>query len=75
MSGVRVHSLRMKGTLSDQEVAFSNMGETFSINHSSTSSESFVSGALLAIRYVHTRKGVGIGLDDALDVEARISGG
>ena len=71
VSGVRVHSLRMKGTLSDQEVAFSNMGETFSINHSSTSYESFVSGALLAIRYVHTKKGVRIGLDDALDVEAK----
>jgi 4-hydroxy-tetrahydrodipicolinate reductase len=67
VSGVRVHSLRMKGMLSDQEVAFSNMGETFSINHSSTSYESFVSGALLAIRYVQTMKGVVIGLDAALD--------
>jgi 4-hydroxy-tetrahydrodipicolinate reductase len=57
----------MKGMLSDQEVAFSNMGETFSINHSSTSYESFVSGALLAIRYVQTMKGVVIGLDAALD--------
>ena len=68
VSGVRVHSLRMKGMLSDQEIAFSNMGETFSINHSSTSYESFVSGALLAIRYVQTMKGVAIGLDAALDL-------
>ena len=67
VSGIHVHSLRMKGMLSDQEVAFSNMGETFSINHSSTSYESFVSGALLAIRYVQTMKGVAIGLDAALD--------
>ena len=71
VSGVRVHSLRMKGMLSDQEVAFSNMGEIFSIHHSSTSYESFVSGALLAIRYVHTIKGVAIGLDAALDFEAQ----
>jgi len=67
VSGVRVHSLRMKGMLSAQEVAFSNMGEIFSIHHSSTSYESFVSGALLAIRHVHTTNGVSIGLDAALD--------
>ena len=70
VSGVRVHSLRMKGMLSDQEVAFSNNGEIFSIHHSSTSYESFVNGALLAIRYVNTIKGVQIGLDAALDYEA-----
>lgn len=71
VSGVRVHSLRMKGMLSDQEVAFSNKGEIFSIHHSSTSYDSFVNGALLAIRYVKTIKGVQIGLDAALDFEAR----
>ena len=65
-SGVRVHSLRMKGLLSDQEVAFSNLGETFSINHRSTSYESFANGASVAIRYAHTIKGVAIGLDAAL---------
>lgn len=65
-SGVRVHSLRMKGLLSDQEVAFSNLGETFSINHRSTSYESFANGALVAIRYVQKMKGVAIGLDVAL---------
>ena len=51
-TGVRVHSLRMTGLLSDQEVAFSNTGETFSLLHRSTSYESFVDGALLAIRHV-----------------------
>ena len=66
VSGVRVHSLRMKGLLSDQEVAFSNLGETFSIHHCSTSYESFANGALVAIRYAHKIKGVAIGLDTAL---------
>ena len=66
VSGVRVHSLRMKGLLSDQEVAFSNLGETFSINHQSTSYESFANGALVAIRYAQTTKGVIVGLDTAL---------
>ena len=66
VSGVRVHSLRMKGIISDQEVAFSNLGETFSINHCSTSYESFANGALVAIRYAHTITGVAVGLDAAL---------
>jgi len=66
VSGVRVHSLRMKGLLSDQEVAFSNLGEMFTIHHRSTSYESFANGALVAIRYAHTIKGVAIGLDAAL---------
>ena len=65
-SGVRVHSLRMAGVLSNQEVAFSNVGEMFSINHISTSYESFVNGALVAIRHVPKIKGVEIGLDVAL---------
>jgi 4-hydroxy-tetrahydrodipicolinate reductase len=73
VSGVRVHSLRMKGLLSDQEVAFSGSGENFSIRHSSTSYESFVNGALSAIRYINNFKGVQIGLDAALDFQARNS--
>ncbi|MBT8049016.1 MAG: 4-hydroxy-tetrahydrodipicolinate reductase [Xanthomonadales bacterium] len=68
-SGVRVHSLRMKGLLSDQEVAFSNAGETFSLLHRSTSYESFVNGALLAIRHVVKTKGVSMGLDGVLGLQ------
>jgi 4-hydroxy-tetrahydrodipicolinate reductase len=71
VSGIRVHSLRMRGLLSDQEVAFSNLGETFSIQHRSTSYESFANGALIAIRYVQTIKGVATGLDAALDFAAK----
>ncbi len=67
-SGVRIHSLRMTGLLSDQEVAFSNDGETFSLLHRSTSYESFVEGALLAIRQVEKMKGVSIGLDTLLGI-------
>jgi 4-hydroxy-tetrahydrodipicolinate reductase len=67
-SGVRVHSLRMAGLLSDQEVAFSNPGETFSLLHRSTSYESFVNGALLAIRHVGKTKGVSVGLDALLGI-------
>jgi 4-hydroxy-tetrahydrodipicolinate reductase len=68
-TGVRVHSLRMSGLLSDQEVAFSNAGETFSLTHRSTSYESFAQGATVAIRHVGKMKGVSVGLDAVLGVK------
>jgi 4-hydroxy-tetrahydrodipicolinate reductase len=67
-SGVRVHSLRLAGVLSAQEVAFSNDGEEFSVVHRSTSYGSFVGGALVAIRYVQSVHGVAVGLDAALGI-------
>lgn len=67
VEGVRVHSLRLPGLISQQEVALSNPGEVLSISHLSTSYESFVPGALLAIRAVRDMApGVHVGLDAIL---------
>lgn len=67
VEGVRVHSLRLPGLIAQQEVALSNVGEVLSIEHLSTSHESFASGALLAIRKVGTLQGgVHLGLDTVL---------
>ena len=64
VEGVRVHSLRLPGLISHQEIALSNNGEILSIEHMSTSYESFASGALLAIRRVGDLEGgVHLGLD------------
>lgn len=67
VSGVRIHSLRMHATLSDQEVAFSKAGELLSVRHEGNTYEAFVDGALLAMRFVTTAPGVTVGLDAALD--------
>src|SRR5690606_40328639 len=48
VEGVRVHSLRLAGLLSHQEVAHTNPGEQLSIVHQSTSYGSFAAGALAA---------------------------
>jgi 4-hydroxy-tetrahydrodipicolinate reductase len=64
VEGVRVHSLRLPGLISHQEVALSNPGETFSIEHMSTSYQSFAAGALVAIRGIGALPGgvhVGLG--------------
>lgn len=67
VEGVRVHSLRLPGLIAQQEVALSNIGEVLSIEHLSTSHESFAAGALLAIRKVGALSGgVHLGLDTVL---------
>jgi 4-hydroxy-tetrahydrodipicolinate reductase len=64
VEGIRVHSLRLPGLISQQEVALSNPGEVLSIEHQSTSYESFAMGALLAVRNVGSLEGgVHLGLD------------
>jgi 4-hydroxy-tetrahydrodipicolinate reductase len=67
VEGVRVHSLRLPGLIAQQEVALSNAGEVLSIQHLSTSYESFAAGAVLAARKVGTLDGgVHLGLDTVL---------
>ncbi len=67
VEGVRIHSLRLPGVLSQQEIALSNAGEVLSIEHLSTSYESFAAGALLAARKVQSLPGgVHLGLDAVL---------
>jgi len=67
VDGVRVHSLRLPGLIANQEVALSNAGEVLTIEHLSTSYDSFAAGALLAIRAVEGLEGgVHLGLDAVL---------
>lgn len=67
VEGVRVHSLRLPGVIAQQEVALSNKGEVLSIEHLSTSYESFAAGAILAVRKVGDLDGgVHLGLDSVL---------
>ena len=68
VGGVRVHSVRLEGVISSQEVAFSNSGELFSVTHQSTSYSSFAHGAVLAIRHVVGAVGVAVGLDEVLGI-------
>ncbi len=67
VEGVRVHALRLPGLISQQEVALSNAGEVLSIEHLSTSYDSFASGALIAIRGIgNLPRGVHLGLDQVM---------
>jgi 4-hydroxy-tetrahydrodipicolinate reductase len=67
VEGVRVHAVRLPGLISQQEVVLSNLGEVLSIEHLSTSYQSFASGALIAIRGIGSlAPGVHLGLDTVL---------
>lgn len=68
VGGVRVHSLRLPGLISQQEVVLSNHGEVLSVEHLSTSYDSFASGALLAVRRIFDLgPGVHLGLAAILE--------
>ena len=67
VEGVRVHALRLPGVIAQQEVALSNNGEVLSIEHLSTSYDSFAAGALVAARRVRDLDGgIHLGLDAVL---------
>jgi 4-hydroxy-tetrahydrodipicolinate reductase len=52
LAEVHIHSLRLPGTLAEQEVLLGGAGETLSIRHHTLSRETFMTGVLLACRKV-----------------------
>lgn len=69
VDGVRVHAVRLPGFVASQAVVFGGTGETLTIRHDSTSRESFVPGALLALRRVGSLPGLTVGLEALLGLD------
>jgi len=65
-SGVRVHSLRLPGLISRQEVVFGSQGELLTINHDSFNTDCFIKGILLSLRTVQSLDGLVVGLETLL---------
>ena len=65
-SGVRIHSLRVPGSVAHQEVIFGGPGETLTIRHDSIDRSSFMPGVVLAIKKVPSLSGVTVGLEHLL---------
>ena len=65
-SGVRVHSMRMPGMISHQEVYFAGDGEQLVVRHDSFTTHCFVKGILLSIKSVMGLKELKVGLDTIL---------
>jgi 4-hydroxy-tetrahydrodipicolinate reductase len=66
--GVRIHSLRLPGSVAHQEVLFGGAGETLTIRHDSLDRSSFMPGVVLAIKKVASLDGLVVGLEHLLDL-------
>jgi 4-hydroxy-tetrahydrodipicolinate reductase len=67
-SGVRIHSLRVRGSVAHQDVIFGSAGETLTIRHDSLDRASFMPGVLLAVKRVGALDGLVVGLENLLDL-------
>ena len=66
--GVRIHSLRLPGSVAHQEVVFGGDGETLTIRHDSLDRSSFMPGVVLGIKKAGSLKGLTVGLEHLLDL-------
>lgn len=65
-TGVRVHSLRLPGLISHQDVIFGADGELLSIRHDSFNTNCFMKGIIMSIKAVIDMKSLVVGLDSLL---------
>ena len=61
--GIMVHSLRLPGLVSHQEIHFGGPGEGLTIRHDSFDRESFVQGVAVAVHSIGATPGLTIGID------------
>jgi len=64
---VRIHSMRLPGTLAQQDVIFGQLGETLTLRHQTMDRLSFMPGVLLACQKVQELDSLVYGLDQLLD--------
>ena len=66
LGGVRIHSVRLPGLDSHQEVIFGGQGQTLTLRHDTLGASAFMPGILIAIRQVLSRNELVVGLDELL---------
>ena len=66
-ANVPIHSLRLPGVHSNQEVVFGGSGEILRLVHETYSLEAFAPGILASLRYAQQAAGVALGLGAALE--------
>lgn len=66
--GIRIHSLRVDGSVAHQEVVLGSTGETLTIRHDSLDRSSFMPGVVLAVKKVSGLDGLVVGLENLLDL-------
>ena len=67
-SGVRIHSVRMRGMLAHEEIILGAAGQTLTIRQDSYDRESYMPGVLAAVRAIPGLAGLTVGLDRVLGI-------
>ncbi len=62
-SGIRIHSVRMRGMVAHQEVVLGTTGQTLTIRHDTIDRDSFMPGVVLACKRIADHPGLTVGLD------------
>ena len=65
-SGIRVHSVRLRGLVAHQEVLLGTTGQSLTIRHDSYDRDSFMPGVILAVKQIADHRGLTLGLDALL---------
>ncbi|MDW3219121.1 MAG: 4-hydroxy-tetrahydrodipicolinate reductase [Acidimicrobiales bacterium] len=65
-AGIRVHAVRMKGVVANQEVLLGTTGQTLAIRHDTLDRTSFMPGVVLACKRIADHPGLTVGLDSYL---------
>ncbi len=73
-SGIRVHSLRLPGLISHQEVIFGAPGELFTVRHDSFNTDCFSKGIKMAILAVMKLDQLMVGLDKVISLNGTETG-
>ena len=65
---IRIHAVRMRGAVANQEVVLDTQGQTLTIRHDTVERTSFMPGVVLACKKIASRPGVTLGLDALLGI-------
>ena len=70
VSSIPIHSLRLHGVVAKQDVIFGGTGELLTISHETLSASSYEAGILLALRTTPQVRGIVVGLDRLIEMDA-----
>ena len=65
---IRIHAVRMRGAVANQEVVLGTQGQTLTIRHDTIDRNSFMPGVVLACKKIAEYPGVTLGLDSSLGI-------
>jgi 4-hydroxy-tetrahydrodipicolinate reductase len=66
--GIPIHSVRLHGLFAHQEVLLGTSGQSLTIRHDTYDRTCYMPGVLLAVKHVHERPGLTLGLEPLLDL-------